>query len=348
MSDSAPAPISPIGSRRKHDFRLTRLQSEVMTRARSTLSGLGDVLKSRVNGVPPPTPTSISSPSSTPPRSPKTPNAVKNTLDFLWPRNRRSLKEKSDKKGTKKLSEERRSRSSTRVEARRLSRNQSVDISEIQSRRQSRAEEFSRSMDDGIHYLSDDDDSDRPKSYNDTFDFLREYDQYTRNCIRNESKKNPRHILFNDEDDVFFFKTSPSPGKTTAVTKLPPIPTPASGILRAIPRNTVEAEAKVISARLKIQPPEDLPPVRHNISTVIIEEQERDITHHDAFNQEKTGAVRRRALNKQPSFDQHEIKSDTLPRVKNKRITDLETEERFYRSGSLDLELEVEFYKKNG
>lgn len=366
--------VSPNTARRKHDFRLTRLQSEVMTRARSTLSGIGDVWKARVNGVPQtPTSTSPSSNQSTPPRSPKSQSAVKNTFEFFWPKGRKdSVKEKggSSKKDSKrKTSDERQSRTSKRGENRRFSRNQSVDISEIQNRRRSAAEEFSRSMDDGIHYLSDDDDedSDRPKSYNDTFDFLRGYDDYTRNYY-DSRKKEPRHILFNDEDDVIFYKTSPSPGKISAVVPLKIPPTPPGGILSrnskngTIPRtanddlssSSKKPESKVISARLKIQPPDDgRPQQRYNsmeqkqqgsaggasraISTVIIEEQEQ----HDELLLQSRESERRRKLSKQPSFDQHDFKSDTLPRVRNKRLTALEAEERIHRSGSLDLELEV-------
>lgn len=464
-------PVSPITARRKTEFRLTRLQSEVMTRAKSTLFGLGDVWKSKMNGFPQ-SPTSPSpTNTSTPPRSPKNQSAVKNTFEFFWPRRAKSQTRQSDNsennlnlaqkgsikskdgKSSKKASGEsskssksasnkkgdRQSRSlKTDDRNRRLSRNQSVDMSELYREKQNRTEEFSRSLDDGIHYLSDGYEDDyynfRPRSYNDTFDYLDEFDNTTRTSYddyyqgangephnKSGSKRNAdlnnktptnhsRHILFNDEDDVIFFKTTPSPAKGgnkknyyDSAPMIKPLPNSKDipGILHTrsnsynrppnrqddspIQKKRVGShkdlsrvqssapEPKVISARLKIQPPakDDLSfpsksPVpkrdlfRYNstepranqnhtdrkISTVIIEERERDITTVDDGDDERSddiiyrppsddnsgssnsnnGTSHRKAgqkIKKQPSFDlghqQHKenIKSETLPRISN-------------------------------
>lgn len=444
--DLHPIPqMSPNSARRKPEFRLTRLQSEVMNRARSTISGLGDVWKSRVNGAAPgpnsPATPSTSSTHSTPPRSPKSANAVKNTFEFLWPRSRSKSRipegalktkvkdtSKAAQKGQKKSTDRRQSRSLNRVDekGRRLSRNQSVDISELQSRRHSRAEEFSRSLDDGMHYLSDDESmyNGRPKSYNETFNILNDYDDFTRSHYdyydqqkyERSRPKTPtqRHILFNEEDDVIFYKTSPSPGKQKGAEAVPK-PLPSSREIPSIlstrnskngasgqrnsdeespkrPRDRQKEEPKVLSARLKIQPPSvnDLnnPPNRasppqqrlhrvntmpeslgnyqeqRSISTVIIEEHERDLRHyngdsddeHDRHRrggddqrqrsqQQQQQQQNRRLLNKQPSFDQSDFKGSTLPRTKKgamqRVLEDFQAEEQLHRTGSLDLELEV-------
>lgn len=332
--------LSPV-TRRKHEFRLARLQSEVMTRARSTLFGLGDVWKSKMNGVPQ-TPTSPGAPSTnTPPRSPKNQNAVKNTFEFFFPRKNKeassikirkgnsennltlsqkgsstNVKRNSDKqsKGHKSYlkTDAKSNKSSKRDDrSRRFSRNQSVDISEIypnnhsSNGKRNTSEILSRSFDDGIHYLSDGCDDFRPRSYNDTFSFLDDFDNETRSIYDGDSMKRrpntkhneraiaspqPRHILFNDEDDVIFFKSSSCPDKSgkkserhnyydqASVVKPLPNSKDIPGILhtRGNSQNSKSQDSsnyhqgsprskdnpaqnqhaeKIISARLKIQPP---------------------------------------------------------------------------------------------
>ncbi|XP_063702462.1 uncharacterized protein LOC134832387 [Culicoides brevitarsis] len=318
--------LSPV-TRRKHEFRLARLQSEVMTRARSTLFGLGDVWKSKVNGsastpTSPVPPSSMGQMTTPPPRSPKSnQNAVKNTFEFFFPRKnkdsvkirkgnsennlvlsqkpakigKRSSDRSSDrmpKKPDPKAKSQQQQKRGVDDRGRRLSRNQSVDMSEMAYKKngnhaKDRSDVLSRSFDDGIHYLSDSDEF-RPRSYNDTFSFLDDFDNETRSIYDGDTLKrrktgekpvSPRHILFNDEDDVIFFKTSSCPDKSakkseryydqaSVVKPTKDIP----GILHTrnsskdrhgSPRRTNNAkdfaaqsnQEKIISARLKIQPP---------------------------------------------------------------------------------------------
>lgn len=260
--------LSPT-TRRKHEFRLARLQSEVMTRAKSTFFGLGDVWKSKISSASqPPTSTGNDS-TSTLPRSPKNQNTVKNTFEFFFPKKSRETTNTKIRKGNSEnnLNLSQRSKStngrSKNIEkqlksyksdlktetksfknlkrderSRRFSRNQSVDISEFYpinkrhniNNEKNVTEALSRSFDDGIQHLSEGSDDFRPRSYNDTFSFLDEFDNETRsiydedfvkrqtNSKNNEKSINSshsRHILFNDEDDVIFFKSSSCPDKST-------------------------------------------------------------------------------------------------------------------------------------
>lgn len=485
--------LSPV-TRRKHEFRLGRLQSEVMTRARSTLFGLGDVWKSKMNGVPqtptspgPPTTTTTTTSQSTPPppRSPKNQNAVKNTFEFFFPRknkegssvkirkgnseNNLTLGQKPSSAGTKRSSDRgpkghksdikdtksNKSTSKRDDRSRRFSRNQSVDMSEMYQKthgnhhgEKGSSELLSRSFDDGIHYLSDGCEDFRPRSYNDTFSYLDDFDNETRSIYdgdtlkrRSKNVASPRHILFNDEDDVIFFKSSSCPDKSGKKSEryydqapiVKPLPNSKDipGILHT--RNNKNAQdrhgsprrsnsskdttsqnqhaEKIISARLKIQPPnstiannisatvdprtytpnnkvltsytksdpfkfdaQDLhqdskPSNPHrNISTVIIEEQERLLASEEVASRSKMTNTdsNRKIVKKQPSFDLEHAHASTLPRAnsshsnkkktqtnplskRDSEVRDSSTstnigESRIQRSNSLDLELEVILY----
>lgn len=496
--------LSPV-TRRKHEFRLARLQSEVMTRARSTLFGLGDVWKSKMNGAPPTPPSPGATTTTTTgqnhpsaPRSPKNQNAVKNTFDFFFPKknkegssvkirkgnseNNLTLTQKHSSSNVKRSSDRgpktnksdsvktdsksgQSGKSSTKRDdrSRRFSRNQSVDVSEMYQKNHGNhhgdkgsSEILSRSFDDGIHYLSDGCEDFRPRSYNDTFSYLDDFDTETRSIYdgdtlkrRSKNVASPRHILFNDEDDVIFFKTSSCPDKSVKKSEryydqapvVKPLPNSKDipGILHTRSTNIKSSDRhgsprrsnsskdstsqnqhaeKIISARLQIQPPNSniqnnissstSPDSRHaptkvlsshpkndpfkfdsnkdlqsyqdvkqssnahrNISTVIIEEQERLVAFEEMASRakntpnENNTRDNRKIMKKQPSFDLEHGHASTLPRAstshssrkgippnssnlsQSKRDSDSSSnntkngDSRMQRSNSLDLELEV-------
>ncbi|XP_055591755.1 capon-like protein isoform X2 [Uranotaenia lowii] len=275
-------PLTSPNSKRKNESTLRQLQNDVMGKARSTLSSLGDVLKGSKNV---PGGSNASSPSadsankvicgetnaegseqsfSTPPRSPKTPKD-KNSLDFFsWsksknkdiPKNVKKDKIKSQQSQLSDVNEEENEEDiksdftattkQTSTGAIKKKPGQEITISKyhnqgtsqrkhntdyVESHGNYRSEyDFRRSMEDGLHYITRDNaqyadkyyDS-RPKSYNEkylqTYNYMQnmqEYDESYEDEVVTPSKGprkliNPsspatKHILFNEENDVLYYK----------------------------------------------------------------------------------------------------------------------------------------------
>lgn len=187
----------------------TKRRSEfIFSRARSTLSSLGDVWRPKTN--------------TTPPRSPKSNN--KSTLDFfLWPRHKKTNSDDlaSFNPGNKKYATLPSSKNRILVDntnknkeksilvtdeirkQKKISRNKSLDIEAILGDVSHRVEELSRSFEEKINFLDNEDRyngfydyNQRPRSYC-TED--KRYNLAMPPLGKNHSKSN-KHILFNDEN----------------------------------------------------------------------------------------------------------------------------------------------------
>ncbi|XP_058829869.1 uncharacterized protein LOC131689086 isoform X2 [Topomyia yanbarensis] len=286
--------LSSPTSKRKNESALKQLQNDMMGKARSTLSSLGDVLKGNKN-------TSSNSAPSSPlsetqhktcsndwslepmdyqapaPRSPKSPKD-KSSLDFfLWSKSKNKEFAKSIKKDKLKtqpsqlsdvneedIEEEARkdliceyenspkaknaatgtvrktaydtSTSAIRYQPHGLSQRAKYSINfDERSNDYATEAEFTHSMEEGIHYTARDGSNKqfdgRPKSYN-------EKNMYTQNTrgyqecderydddsaqniknTRNPSSPAPiKHILFNEENDILYYKDSQKPCKTKSL-----------------------------------------------------------------------------------------------------------------------------------
>lgn len=237
----------------------TKRRSEfIFSRARSTLSSLGDVWRPKTN--------------TTPPRSPKSQSTNKSTLDFfLWPRHKKTTNSDdlaSFNPGNRKIDEKKyatlpspKSRilvdnsnknKSTLVRSdkeksilvtneirtqKKLSRNKSLDIEAILGDVSHRVEELSRSFEEKINLLDNED------RYNGYYDYSQRPRSY---CVeekrynlampplgKNHQKGN-KHILFNDENNSAY-----SSKKQTQQQQLQPL--------------SKNFDERVIKAKLKLQ-----------------------------------------------------------------------------------------------
>ncbi|XP_021695361.1 uncharacterized protein LOC5566136 isoform X2 [Aedes aegypti] len=291
-------PLVSPNSKRRNESTLRQLQNDMMGKARSTLSSLGDVLKGSKSA--PNTPTSASGSGNepfykhssnemnieetdqqfaTPPRSPKT-QKDKSTLDFFpWSKVKGKESSKSVKKEKLKpqqsqlsdvyeeeIDELQSSRSNFPITgavkkkpltdnmpaARHLSQIQkpknkySTEYSEITSEYRDE-HDLSRSMEDGIQYIHRDNlrfnekyYDNRPRSYNEKYSQsynpvyhtrgpAEQSDQYeedfSQNTKSNRKSSNPsspapiKHILFNEENDILYYKDNQRPTKTKSLSE---------------------------------------------------------------------------------------------------------------------------------
>lgn len=286
-------PLKSPSSKRKNESTLRQLQNDVMGKARSTLSTIGDVLKVGKNvGGSSSTPNQYQDQQQktltgdsfvegseqqfvTPPRSPKTPKD-KSSLDFFpWSKNKgkdssKNTKREKVKNQQSQLSdvheeeiEDEDNKNATSVNVMTAKGKSSVtgavkkkSINDNSSTRQQSQKnkyssefiepsedfkyesEFSRSMEDGIQYASRESIHGnekyyecRPKSYNEKYaqnvDFmynLNKNPQYNEQpeqgskCNRKisnlSSPSSAKHILFNEENDILYYKDNHRPSKT--------------------------------------------------------------------------------------------------------------------------------------
>ncbi|XP_039448971.1 uncharacterized protein LOC120428068 isoform X2 [Culex pipiens pallens] len=276
-------PLKSPSSKRKNESTLRQLQNDVMGKARSTLSSLGDVLKVGKNvGGSSSIPSQyqehqqrtgtgdlfLESPEQhfvTPPRSPKTPKD-KSSLDFFpWSKS----KAKDNSKNTKRekiktqqsqlsdvheedVEDEDNKKSHTgNISAKgktpvtgtvkkKLINDNSVIRHQTQKSKYSSEfvessddfkyeSEFSRSMEDGIQYASRESVQGnekyyecRPKSYNEKyaqnveFMYNEQQEQASKSNRKISNLSSPssvKHILFNEENDILYYKDNHRPSK---------------------------------------------------------------------------------------------------------------------------------------